>query len=919
MEPLDSDKQKDQKSQSGAPSGRRISGLRLWLYRLIAAVLAPAIFLALLEGGLRLFGYGHPTEFFAKIDARNAYTTNQRFGWRFFPPAISRSPAMCEFPADKPEGTYRIFVLGGSAAMGTPDPAFSFGRMLEAMLSVRFGKTRFEVINTAMTAINSHVVLPIARDCAERDGDMFIVYMGNNEVTGPYGSGTVFQDFSGNLNVIRAGVFVKSTRTGQLIGSLLASDTAAPASWKGMRMFLKQQVAADDPRMEKVYSHFRENLEDICEAASSSGARVLLSTIAVNLKDCAPFASMHRSDLSDAELANWTSLYEAGEYLAGTGEHSQAIEQFLAAEEIDARPARLHFQIARSFMTLKRFAEAEKHFAVSRDLDALRFRADSRINETIRRVGEKLRQRGVRLVDAELAFQKDDRTQRELTGRELFYEHVHMTPEGAYLLAATMFRRITAILPESVRGVGSEPAEPVSQKDCFRRIALTDWDRYRMQHAMFRMQNRPPFSTQIGHESRRIARGRELARIKRTASRPLGLKGAVDIYNAALERAGEDISLRYNLADLLSRTGDHQGAAEQYRTLLKRFPDKASWRVALGETLDTLDKPEKAIAEFERAVLLDSHAAATDALSRIGMIRLAQGDLAEAAESFNRALEMSPEMAAAHNSLGAVLFKQDKPQQAIERFERALKFDPTLIDAYHNLVIVYDKQQDIVRASDWGRKAIGANPQNLTSYRLLASLLERQGKPAESLDQYKLMVKNNPGVVEAHARLGSRLAAARQWAQAAEQFRCVIQIDPDHVQARYNLAFFLSRLGRTAEAVQQHRQVLRRDRNLTLNIVALARILATDPDPKLRDGAEALELIEPLCNRPGKPVSGAMEVLAAAYAETGEFNKAVASIDKAILRLGVIGDAALMRELQAQRTLYKMGKPYRSKKQPPRL
>jgi tetratricopeptide (TPR) repeat protein len=181
------------------------------------------------------------------------------------------------------------------------------------------------------------------------------------------------------------------------------------------------------------------------------------------------------------------------------------------------------------------------------------------------------------------------------------------------------------------------------------------------------------------------------------------------------------------------------------------------------------------------------------------------------------------------------------------------------------------------------------------------------------------MVKNNPGVVEAHARLGSRLAAARQWAQAAEQFRCVIQIDPDHVQARYNLAFFLSRLGRTAEAVQQHRQVLRRDRNLTLNIVALARILATDPDPKLRDGAEALELIEPLCNRPGKPVSGAMEVLAAAYAETGEFNKAVASIDKAILRLGVIGDAALMRELQAQRTLYKMGKPYRSKKQPPRL
>ena len=64
--------------------------------------------------------------------------------------------------------------------------------MLESLLSLRHPGTRFEVVNAAMTAINSHVILPIARDCARADGDIWVLYMGNNEVVGPFGAGTVF-------------------------------------------------------------------------------------------------------------------------------------------------------------------------------------------------------------------------------------------------------------------------------------------------------------------------------------------------------------------------------------------------------------------------------------------------------------------------------------------------------------------------------------------------------------------------------------------------------------------------------------------------------------------------------------------------------------------------------------------------------
>ena len=62
----------------------------------------------------------------------------------------------------------------------------------------------FEVIQAAMTAINSYVLLPIARNCAALQPDLFIVYAGNNEVVGPFGAGTVFNRSMGSLGLIRA-------------------------------------------------------------------------------------------------------------------------------------------------------------------------------------------------------------------------------------------------------------------------------------------------------------------------------------------------------------------------------------------------------------------------------------------------------------------------------------------------------------------------------------------------------------------------------------------------------------------------------------------------------------------------------------------------------------------------------------------
>src|SRR6185369_460209 len=127
---------------------------------------------------LQLGGYGYPTTFFLRqqIGGREFYVPNDRFGYRFFPPAIARTPFALRMPVKKGTNTYRIFLFGESAAQGDPDPTFGVGRYLQVLLRDRFPGTDFEVVCVAMTAINSHAILPIARECARLQGDLWIIY-----------------------------------------------------------------------------------------------------------------------------------------------------------------------------------------------------------------------------------------------------------------------------------------------------------------------------------------------------------------------------------------------------------------------------------------------------------------------------------------------------------------------------------------------------------------------------------------------------------------------------------------------------------------------------------------------------------------------------------------------------------------------
>jgi len=329
---------------------------RKWVFRMTALAVLPLLLLGGLEAALRLAGYGYPTSFLEKIRVgeKEFLVNNENFSLRFFPPQLARWPGPIMMPARKSADKYRIFVLGESAARGEPEPPYAASRYLEALLNERFPNTHFEVINLGITPINSHVILPIARDCAHADGDLWIIYMGNNEMVGPFGAATVFGAKAPPLGFVRLNLAIQKTRVGQLLVDLgrKLKGRSSNASWGGMKMFLGNQLRADDPRKEVVYRNFERNLNDIVKAGLDSGAKILLNTVAVNLKDCAPFASLVNSNLPKADRAQFDQLFTDGVQAEDQGNFAEAAQKFESAARLDPKVAELQFHWGESLFGL---------------------------------------------------------------------------------------------------------------------------------------------------------------------------------------------------------------------------------------------------------------------------------------------------------------------------------------------------------------------------------------------------------------------------------------------------------------------------------------------------------------------------------------------------------------------------------------
>ncbi|MGZ5517623.1 MAG: tetratricopeptide repeat protein [Limisphaerales bacterium] len=697
---------------------------RQWLFRLIAAVLLPLLVLGALEIGLRLAGYGYRTTFFRpyRIGGEDYLVENEKIGLRFFPPQLVRSPQELRMHAKKPAGTFRIFVLGESAAMGDPEPAYGAWRYLEAMLRERYPKQSFEIINVSMTAINSHTILPIARECAGLDGDLWIIYMGNNEMVGPFGAVTVFGAKAPPLWMVRLGLSVQRTRVGQLAASagLWLKGKRSFQSWEGMQMFTSAHVGPQDPKRQKVYENFRGNLTDILKAGLSSGTPIILNKVAVNLRDCPPFGSI---------------------------ESDQPKQK---SQPADPYSAQNQYALARSALDHTNCAEARQHFALACDYDTLPFRADSRINGIIADAGYQFACPQLRLVNADEVLNTNSPC--GAAGEESFYEHVHFNFDGNYRLARAWAAEIETMLGTKLKASASTAGngEWASQELCERRLGLTDWNRSKVFQDMLTRYKRPPLSDQANNDSR----AKEVRDAEKRLAQRMDAAGAAKAraeFEDAVSRAPDDYYLRQKYAAFLEEIRDQRGALAQWRDVKSLIPHNAASYFAIGKLLGSQGYIPEAEESLRTAATMRPEFGPTWLV--LAQLDMNQSKMDLALQEIGQAKQISPKSPQVYFAYGRAYTKMGHSADAIASYRRAIELDPDFWQAHAELAGHLVEEGNTGESRTEFEQVIRLKPDFAMGHFNLGLALMKQGHPDDARAQFEETLRLDAGNQPARDRL----------------------------------------------------------------------------------------------------------------------------------------------------------------------
>ena len=260
-----------------------------------------------------------------------------------------------------------------------------------------------------------------------------------------------------------------------------------------------------------------------------------------------------------------------------------------------------------------------------------------------------------------------------------------------------------------------------------------------------------------------------------------------------------------------------------------------------------------------------------------GGLLASQGKIDEAISHYHQALKIKPDDPEALYNMGTRLFVKGKIDEAISHYRRALQFNPHLAKAHINLGIALSSQGDGAEALSCFRKAIKLNPDNAEAYSNLATELSKQGKVKEAANYFHRALQINPQYIDAHNNLGHILTMQGKAAEAIPHFRQVVQLNPQHLAAHNSLAW----------------------------------ILATHRDAHIRQPNEALQLAHRACRLTQYKNPSTLDTLSAAYANAGQFDRAINTAQKAINLATAAKNQTLADLIKKHLELYKQGKPYR--------
>jgi hypothetical protein len=189
----------------------------------------------------------------------------------------------------------------------------------------------------------------------------------------------------------------------------------------------------DEAWREGTIAHFEHNLETMVKACRRAGVPIILVNPVSNLKDCPPFKSEYRNDLSESEIQRVVELREQAGKLDWSNTYGK-IRLLEQAAAIDNRNAGLLFLLGKCNARIGRYSEAKKWFVMAKEEDVCPLRILEPMHKIIREISEGY---DIPLVDVKMLI--EDRTEDGIPGDEWLLDQVHPRITGHRLIADALY------------------------------------------------------------------------------------------------------------------------------------------------------------------------------------------------------------------------------------------------------------------------------------------------------------------------------------------------------------------------------------------------------------------------------------------------------------------------------------------------
>ena len=584
-------------------------------------VLTPFLLLGLVEGLLRLSWTNGDIPAFvpALPGSATLLTPSSRVARRYFagesmPPA----PPTDVFTAVKPAHALRLFVLGESTAAGFPYPHNgTFSRIVRDALHDVLPNDSVEVVNVGIAATNSYTLVDLTDDVLAQHPDGVLIYAGHNEYYGALGVGSTIRTGS-SPHLVRAALAAQRWRTVRLLRNgldrLLASSRSRAPVDSTVATFMEsvaadQQIELGGPAYNAGLAQFRDNIGIVLRRFHEAGVPVFIASIASNERDQPPFVSPANA------------------------------------------PARAAYDSAQRALAQGDSASARRLFTRAHDLDVIRFRAPTALNDTIRALAKSFRAHYVPVAE-----RFAERSPAGMMGHELFLEHLHPNRHGQALIAEAF---VDALREQRFLGRTVAPERLTPWSDYERRMELSSFDERIVHHTVATITTRWPFVTRgDAQDYRGTYRPTDFA----DTLALLVSRGGMPWAEAKLRVAAHEEAL-----------GAHEVALDEYRGLLRDRPFVEAGYRLVGRALVAAGRGQEAVPYLERAVSLTPSA---ESCYLLGVIALGQKDYPRAITWLDRSVSLQPDAVAPLYQLSLAFGLSHNTDAARAAAARAARLDP---------------------------------------------------------------------------------------------------------------------------------------------------------------------------------------------------------------------------------------------------